>query len=70
MSTVEVKNIKNEKVGEIELSDQIFNRELLGAPLRWTGLLPPHAVVELVDRALAGSGHTLHSISEGRTTPL
>ena len=28
MSTVEVKNIKNEKVGEIELSDQIFNREV------------------------------------------
>jgi large subunit ribosomal protein L4 len=28
MSTVEVKNIQNEKVGEIELSDQIFNREI------------------------------------------
>ncbi|MGI9570366.1 MAG: 50S ribosomal protein L4, partial [Desulfobulbia bacterium] len=28
MSTVDVKNIKNEKVGEIELSDQIFNREV------------------------------------------
>jgi len=28
MSTVEVKNIKNEKVGEIELNDQIFNREV------------------------------------------
>jgi len=30
MSTVEVKNIKNEKVGEIELSDQIFNVEVKG----------------------------------------
>ncbi len=28
MSTVEVKNIKNEKVGEIELNDQIFNRKV------------------------------------------
>jgi len=28
MSTVEVKNIKNEKVGEIELNDQVFNREV------------------------------------------
>ncbi len=30
MSTVEVKNIKNEKVGEIELSDLIFNQEVKG----------------------------------------
>lgn len=28
MSTVEVKNIKNEKVGEIELDDRIFNLEV------------------------------------------
>ena len=28
MSTVEVKNIKNEKVGEVELNDQVFNREV------------------------------------------
>lgn len=28
MSTVEVKNVKNEKVGEVELSDLIFNREV------------------------------------------
>jgi large subunit ribosomal protein L4 len=28
MSTVEVKNIKNEKVGEIELNDLIFNRQV------------------------------------------
>ena len=28
MSTVEVKNIKNEKVGEIELNDEIFNLEV------------------------------------------
>jgi large subunit ribosomal protein L4 len=28
MSTVAVKNIKNEKVGEIELNDQVFNREV------------------------------------------
>ncbi len=28
MSTVEVKNIKNEKVGEVELKDQVFNREV------------------------------------------
>ena len=30
MSTVEVKNIKNEKVGEIELNDEIFNLEVKG----------------------------------------
>lgn len=30
MSTVEVKNINNEKVGEIELDDQIFNIEIKG----------------------------------------
>ena len=28
MSTVEVKNVKNEKVGEVELNDLIFNREV------------------------------------------
>lgn len=28
MSTVEVRNIKNEKVGEVELNDQVFNREV------------------------------------------
>jgi len=28
MSTVEIKNVKNEKVGEVELNDQIFNREV------------------------------------------
>lgn len=28
MSTVDVKNIKNEKVGEIELNDQVFNLEV------------------------------------------
>lgn len=28
MSTVDVKNIKNEKVGEVELNDQVFNREV------------------------------------------
>lgn len=28
MSTVDVKNIKNEKVGEIELNDLVFNREV------------------------------------------
>ena len=28
MSTVEVKNIRNEKVGEIELNDQVFNRQV------------------------------------------
>jgi large subunit ribosomal protein L4 len=30
MSTIEVKNINNEKVGEIELNDQIFNLEVKG----------------------------------------
>lgn len=56
--------------GDDFTTDHIFRREVLGAPLRWTGLLPPSATVELIDRVLAGSGHTLHSICEGRTTPL
>ena len=56
--------------GDDFTTDPIFSRERLGSPLRWTGLLPPQATVELIDRALAGRGHTLHSICEGRTTPL
>lgn len=56
--------------GDDFTTDHIFNREVLGAPLRWTGLLPPPAAVDLIDRALFGSGHTLHSICTGRTTPL
>jgi pilus assembly protein CpaF len=56
--------------GDDFTTDHIFRREVLGAPLRWTGLLPPSATVDLIDRVLAGSGHTLHSICEGRTTPL
>ena len=56
--------------GDDFTTDHIFKRDVLGAPLRWTGLLPPSATVDLIDRALVGSGHTLHSICEGRSTPL
>lgn len=56
--------------GDDFTTDHIFKREVLGSPLRWTGQLPPSATVDLIDRALASSGHTLHSICEGRTTPL
>ena len=56
--------------GDDFTTDHIFERKLLGAPLRWTGLLPPQGTVALIDRALSGSGHTLHSICEGQTTPL
>ena len=56
--------------GDEFTTDHIFLRKVLGAPLRWTGLLPPQGTVELIDRALSGSGHTLHSICEAQTTPL
>lgn len=56
--------------GDDFTTDHIFKRDVLGAPLRWTGLLPPSATVDLIDRALVGSEHTLHSICEGRSTPL
>jgi pilus assembly protein CpaF len=56
--------------GDDFTTDHIFERKLLGAPLRWTGLLPPQDTVDLINRTLSGSGHTLHSICEGQTTPL
>lgn len=56
--------------GDDFTTDHIFSREMLGAPLRWTGLLPPQSTANFIDRALVGSGHTLHSICEGLTTPL
>lgn len=56
--------------GDDFTTDHIFSRTMLGAPLRWTGLLPPQGTVDLIDRALHESGHTLHSICEGQTSPL
>ena len=56
--------------GDDFTTEHIFERKLLGAPLRWTGLSPPLGTVDLINRALSGSGHTLHSICEGQTTPL
>jgi pilus assembly protein CpaF len=56
--------------GDDFTADHIFERKLLGAPLRWTGLSPPQGTVDLINRALSGSGHTLQSICEGQTTPL
>ncbi len=56
--------------GDDFTTEQIFSREALGAPLRWSGHLPPAATVDLIDRALAGTGHTTYSICEGQTTPL
>ena len=56
--------------GDDFTTDHIFKRDVLGAPLRWTGLVPPQPTIDLIDRALSGSGHTLHSICEGQTTPL
>jgi len=56
--------------GDDFTTDHLFGREMLGAPLRWTGLLPPKTTVDLINRALVESGHTLHSICEGQTNPL
>jgi len=56
--------------GDDFTTDHIFKRDVLGAPLQWTGLVPPQPTIDLIDRALSGSGHTLHSICEGQTTPL
>lgn len=54
--------------GEDFTTDLLFGREVLGAPLRWTGAVPADATVELIDRAL--TDHTVRSICEGTTTPL
>ncbi len=56
--------------GDDFTTDHIFSRKVLGARLQWTGMMPPQSTVELIDRTLAGTGHTLHSICEGQTTPL
>ncbi len=56
--------------GDDFTTDHIFSRKALGDRLQWTGLMPPQSTVELIDRTLAMTGHTLHSICEGQTTPL
>jgi pilus assembly protein CpaF len=42
-------------------SETIFSRSRLGAPLEWTGALPPDDLTERMERAL-GAGHTLRSV--------
>jgi pilus assembly protein CpaF len=67
---LEVLAVAPSLTGEDFTTEEIFTRESLGAPLRWTGILPPTVTTDLMDRALAGTGHTVHSICEGRTTPI
>jgi hypothetical protein len=67
---LEVLAVAPSLTGEDFTTEEIFTRESLGAPLRWTGILPPTATTDLMDRALAGTGHTVHSICDGRTTPI
>ena len=48
-------------------TEPLFRRERLGAPLEWTGALPPAA--ELIDRSLP-TGLSVRAICEGRVRPL
>jgi pilus assembly protein CpaF len=48
-------------------TEPLFRREHLGAPLEWTGALPPN--VALVDRVLP-AGLAVRTICEGRVSPL
>ena len=48
-------------------TEPIFHRAHLGAPLEWTGALPPR--IDLVDRVLP-DGLSVRGICEGRVSPL
>jgi pilus assembly protein CpaF len=67
---LEVLAVAPSLTGDDFTTDRIFTRDRLGAPLKWTGIMPPPATVDLIDRAIAESGHTVQSICDGRTTPL
>lgn len=45
-------------------SDPIFSRSRLGAPLEWSGALPPDHLAERMERAL-GPGRSLRSLLDG-----
>lgn len=49
-------------------SEPLFHRERLGAPLEWTGSLPPTSLVRRLERVLP-RGSSLPRLLEGRTTP-
>jgi len=44
-------------------SEPIFSRAHLGAPLDWTGVLPPADLVQRMERSL-GAGQNLRSLLE------
>lgn len=48
-------------------SEAIFSRPRLGAPLEWSGALPPAALVDRIERAM-GSETGLRALLEGRGT--
>jgi pilus assembly protein CpaF len=48
-------------------TDPLFARESLGAPLEWTGMIPPNA--HLLERGLP-AGTSLRAILAGRQVPL
>jgi pilus assembly protein CpaF len=49
-------------------SEPLFHRERLGAPLEWTGSLPPGALVRRLERVLP-RGHSLPQLVQGRGAP-
>ena len=49
-------------------TESLFTREQLGAPLRWTGTLPPPEITTRIERALP-AGVELSSIMSGAWRP-
>ncbi len=50
-------------------TEKLFDRERLGKPLEWTGLLPPPQAVGIIEQSLP-EDMTLRAILEGRVSPL
>ena len=55
-------------MGDDFTTEPIFVRDGLGAPLQWTGALPPTSTTNLIERSLPG-GLGLREILEGRRLP-
>jgi hypothetical protein len=49
-------------------SEPLFHRDRLGAPLEWTGSLPPSALVRRLERVLP-RGYSLPQLLQGRGAP-
>jgi hypothetical protein len=67
---LEILAIAPSLTGDEFTAEQIFTRDALGAPLLWTGLMPPRDTAVRIDRVIDRLDHTLQSICRGQTTPL